>query len=118
MLKPTIGRIVHYELSEADANLINERYATTKALARQPREIQVGVKLVPLATGVQSYMGNFVASGDLFPLIIVRVWQNNAVNGQVILDGNDSFWACSVGEGDGPGKWHWPALVTVDIDED
>jgi hypothetical protein len=30
------------------------------------------------------------------------------VNGQVFLDGNDTFWATSVGVGEGHGTFSWP----------
>lgn len=87
---PTIGRIVHYRLSEHDVAQIN-----------QSRADGVG-------------RGNSVAAGDVFPLMITRAWGNtegSAVNGQVLLDGNDSLWVTSRVEGDGPFQWFVPPRV-------
>lgn len=85
---PTIGRIVHYRLCEQDANQINKRRADATA--------------------------NPVAQGDVYPLVITRVWgatDGSAVNGQVLLDGTDSLWVTSVSEGDGERNWFVPPRV-------
>ena len=98
---PTIGRVVHYRLSEADAEAINQTRSRAKALAR------VGA----LLPGLQAHDGNPVRAGDPFPMIIVAVWgsgRDAPVNGQVLLDGPDQFWACTRSLGDGPGTWSWP----------
>ena len=50
----------------------------------------------------------------MYPLVITRVWgdqEGSAVNGQVLLDGNDTFWATSRNEGEGPGFWSVPPRV-------
>ena len=90
---PSIGRIVHYRLSAQDAKAIN------------------ACRLNSLNTKLS---GNPVCEGDTYPMIIVRVWgdkHNSAVNGQVMLDGNDLFWATSVLVGDGPRSFSWPPRV-------
>ena len=91
---PTVGRIVHYTLSEQDAAQIK--------LARQ-------------VDGTQR-VGNFAEAGQVYPMLIVRCWGTTAessVNGQVFLDGNDTHWVTSVSQGDGPCQWREidPALA-------
>lgn len=91
---PTVGRTVHLTLSEGMARQING--ARTQA-------------------GHATHTGNVAREGDLVPLIIVRVWdvETGNLNGQAILDGNDSYWASSVhrGETGEPGTWSWPELI-------
>ena len=82
---PTAGRIVHYKLGGADV-------ARISAARTHDRERQ----------------GNAALVDDVVPVIIVRVWPGGLINGQAILDGNDSLWVTSAAEGDGPGQWHWP----------
>lgn len=62
----------------------------------------------------QKHVGNMVAEGDVFPMMIVKVWETDddkaddpAVNGQVFLDGNDVLWVTSVHVGDGPGPGNY-----------
>lgn len=83
-MDPTIGRIVHYTLSQIDANLIHSR-RTSRGVAY-----------------------NTVNAGDVYPALIVRTFGGHAVNLQVMLDGEDTYWACSRMLGDGPGTWAWP----------
>jgi hypothetical protein len=85
-LTPTIGRIVHYVLSDDDADRINRRRTDGAA-------------------------GNGVRSGDVFPAVIVRTFGGVAVNLQVFVDGDDVLWVTSRGEGDGRGSWSWPPRV-------
>lgn len=102
---PTIGRSVHYTLRASDAEAINRRRAD--ALRRMDAHRTA-------KTGVQIHVGNKVHEGDVFPMTIVRVWgetETALVNGQVFLDGNDVFWATSVGVGEGPGTFAWPKFV-------
>jgi len=87
---PTIGRIVHYTLSSADAEAIGQRRFTD----------------------IADSAGNQAAEGDVYPAMIVRTCPPGAaVNLQVLLDGNDSYWATSRTEGEGPGFWSWPPRV-------
>lgn len=83
---PTSGRIVRYRLSENDV--------ATIAAQR--------------AGGAGS--GNPVAEGDDLPAMVVVVWPSTErrINGQVILDGNDSLWITSAPHGLEPGCWRWP----------
>jgi len=89
---PTIGRIVHYTLSEQDANAItNQRRVSETHLT-----------------------GNPVAEGQVYPMVITRTWgdqSESAVNGQVLLDGNDTYWVTSVSCGEGPRHFVWPGRV-------
>lgn len=100
MTAPTVGRIVHYALTAADAEMINRRRADYDAHRRsQPRP----------ATGHIAHVGNHAAEGDVCAATIVRTFDGHAANLQVHLDGNDTYWATSRTEGDGAGFWSWPA---------
>lgn len=105
---PSIGRIVHYTLSEQDAAQINKRRADAKNLNG------AGVTLASQELGPQIHIGNAVTAGDVFPGMIVRTWGSapeSSVQLQVFLDGNDTFWATSVSEGEGERQWIWPPRV-------
>jgi hypothetical protein len=65
----------------------------------------------PQNDGYQAHIGNPVVGGDVFAADVVRVWDDGHVNLQVKLDGNDTFWATSVVEGDEDGNWFWPPRV-------
>lgn len=95
----TVGRIVRYVLSDADAAQINKRY---NDYAKADKTVD---------TGFQAHVGNRAKAGDVLPLIICKVWESGSINGQVLLDGNDQFWATSREEGDEPGKWAWPEIA-------
>ena len=92
MSTPAIGRIVHYTLNALDAAAINNRRHE-----------------VPENTNV-IHFGNRANEGDVFPAIIVRVWNEDpgTVQLQVFLDGNDTYWATSRLPGDVPGSYAWP----------
>lgn len=86
---PTIGRIVLYTLTEQDADAIKDRRVSS------------------------TETGNTVAAGDVFPMLIVRVWGDDpgpdaVVNGRVFLDGTDTLWVTSVQVGAGPRHFTWP----------
>lgn len=89
--QPTIGRIVHYRLSERDVESIT------------------GARL-----NNTSLFGSIPKAGDVVPLIITRVWPDEygegvaGVNGQAFLDGNHSHWVTSAKEGADNGEWSWP----------
>lgn len=90
-MEPSIGRIVHYTLSQLDAELIASRrgYAAIHG------------------TPVNA---NAVNAGDTFPAVIVRHFGGSATNLRVLLDGDDTYWACSrvLAESGVPGTWAWP----------
>ena len=90
--KVSLGRIVHYTLTAAQA-----------AEAKKQRGVVGGA-----AVGQRT-----IEEGNVCPMIITAVWnaENGTVNGQAFLDGNDSLWVTSVDEGAGPGKWCWPPRV-------
>ena len=77
MIVPKTGMIVLYSLNASDVGEIERQ--------RRYR--------VPGPTG------NSVRPGDIYPLLITEDWQaqlpNQAVNGQVFLDGPDSLWVTS-----------------------
>lgn len=96
---PTVGRIVHYRLSEDDAANINQR--------RHLSELAP-----PSEWGFQAHRGNRAEPGQVFPATIVRTFgddEESAVNLSVQLDGNDTHWATSRTLGDVDGTWSWPA---------
>jgi len=97
--KPTLGRVVHYRLTENDARAIN---------IRRNDWHQTNIQDGPQSTGYQAHVGNPVVGGDIFAADIVRVWDDGHVNLQVKLDGNDTFWATSVTNGRDNGNWFWP----------
>ncbi len=87
MHTPTVGRIVHYRLSEQDAERANRQ---------------------------QSPDGNTARPGDVLPAIVVRVNQGNSVNLQVFLDGPDTLWVTSRGlDGIEFGCWFWPPRIDM-----
>lgn len=98
--KATIGRIVHYVLSEEDAQAINRRRVPGVGHASDwPK-------------GAQAHVGNSAGKGEIVPAIVV--WPHNnepqTFNGQAFLDGNDTLWLTSVpySEEYKQGTWHWP----------
>ena len=95
MMIPSVGRTVHYTISDAQAKLINERRAESNGI----------------------YYGNQASAGQVYPMLITRVWdaptqnENSAVQGQVFLDGNDTFWVTSGHQGEGEYYWFEPPRV-------
>jgi hypothetical protein len=79
----SLGRIVLYALTEADAEKINRRRTTGESIAHR-----LGVEKWP--EGAQAHIGNRANALDLVPMTVVRVWNDNMVNGQATLDGTDS----------------------------
>lgn len=102
---PTIGRVVIYTLTEQDAEQINRRRTTAMSIAERIREDRWPI-------GAQAHIGNLVEQGMEFPMIIVRTWGStpeSVVQGQVLLDGNDTYWATSRACGEHAGMWRWPS---------
>lgn len=107
---PTIGRIVHYRLSMDDADQINRRRTDGGSIAQRMKYGDDPL-LKAWPAGAQAHIGNGVKEGDIFPMMITRVWGStpgSAVNGQAYLDGTDVLWVTSVCVGDGPRTFSWP----------
>ena len=94
--RPQLGDVVLYALTEADASAINRR-------RRDFHESGSGDG----HTGFVGHVGNWVQEGYVFPAVVVQVHAESTVtcNLQVLLDGNDSFWATSRPEGTTAGQW-------------
>lgn len=100
MMIPSIGRMVHYRLSTSDANEINRRRTTGQSIGERSG-YEGG-----WPQGAQAHIGNPVHAGDIFPAMIVRLWDQpehpvtatTLVQLQVFLDGNDTYWATSVSQ--------------------
>lgn len=90
-----VGQIVNYRLTDRDVSQANERYAAASAHAQRHNE----------QDGKQVHFGNRHKAGAIHPMIIVRDWGSNMVNGQVFLDGNDTLWVTSVHKGAEAGQW-------------
>ena len=88
-MTPSIGRIVHYTLSEFDADAI------------QARRTEAGT------------VANTAAGGQIFPAVVVRTFGGSGANLRVLLDGDDTYWATSRTEGEpgANGQWCWPPRV-------
>lgn len=95
--QPTVGRIVQYRLSAGDAEQINRRRPDG------PRGADGNGSIV--------HAGNHAAEGHVCAAVIVQVFDAPYANLQVLLDGNDTYWATSRTEGEQPGQWAWPARV-------
>ena len=88
-MTPSIGRIVHYCLAAPDVAEIMRRRTTGADIAARIKEDRWPI-------GAQAHVGNPVAPGDVFPMVIVSVYPDDPVgmvNGRVLLDGSDEFWA-------------------------
>lgn len=99
MMTPSVGRIVHYTLTEADATHINWRRQASGHDEHDP------------ACRIRPVKGNEAEAGQVYPMVIVRVWDDGpdaAVNGRVLLDGTDDLWATSRHQGEGEGQWREP----------
>lgn len=84
MNKPTIGRIVIYNTTTSQREVMDK----------------------------PSHASNDGATNNVqtrLPAIIVAVWSETCVNLQVILDGAaKSMWVTSANQGDAEGNWNWP----------
>ena len=85
------GDIVTYQISARDAEIINQR-RSVYAKGDAPQ-------------GLQVHMGNPVIEGNPMPMIITKFNNNSSVNGQVFLDGTDTYWVVDVKEGEEPGEY-------------
>lgn len=89
-----MGRIVHYRLTESDAEQIDRERVTFQHAA------------------VPDLHWNYAEAGEVYPAMVVRAFGDTHANLQVMLDGNDTFWATSRPEGTEPGTWAWPERST------
>lgn len=99
-----VGQRVLYTLGASDAADINRRrtdYAVFWRNANNDVQGEGG------RNGHQGHFGNSAAEGDQYPATIVRVFDETVTtaNLQVLLDGNDTYWATSRQLGDGPGHY-------------
>ena len=97
-----IGRIVHYVLGANDA-----------AEADRRRVVGAGHgDSWPM--GAQAHVGNVPHAGEHVAMVITAVFgEGGIVNGQALLDGNDSLWVTSRDYSEEPKEatWHWPERV-------
>lgn len=100
-MNPTIGSIVHYQLSDEDARQINRR-----------RLDFANARSATAGTGFIGHVGNQAEAGQVCPAMVVRTFGGSSANLQVMLDGSDTYWATSRGEGDLPGQWTWPPRIS------
>lgn len=117
----TTGRIVLYTLTAQNAAEINRRRTTGASIAErmkvQVSQVETATPILGWPTGAQAHIGNSAHAGQVVPLIVVTVWPNeygpdfHGVNGQAMLDGNDTLWVTSAKEGTEPGAWAWPPRV-------
>lgn len=107
-MPPALAATVIYVLTADDAKVINQRRDDHFSyLAKHAKPVRIPGE--PGATGHIGHAGRQVTEGGQFPGIVVGLWPDGQVNLQVLLDGNDTFWAQAIRQGDGPGEWQWPA---------
>ena len=94
---PTIGRIVHYKVSENDVQHYTFRPMDHPSF-------------------------NLPYPGDVFPMVITNVNPDSdgvvrTLSGNVIVNNGTMFWTGSVTEGlgDVPGQWFWPPRVEENV---
>lgn len=108
-MQPSLGADVLYTLSEDDATQINRRRSDFHAFGQSHAHPHEPGQ--PGATGHVGHVGNFTRKGDVCPAKVVRTFDETVTtaNLQVYLDGNDTYWATSRRDGEGPGTWAYPA---------
>jgi hypothetical protein len=111
-MHPEVGRMVIYKITEEQAVQINRRRTSGREIAERIAKNTPESSAWPL--GAQAHIGNVAVPGQYFPMVIVRIWPDefgpymHGVNGQVFLDGNDTFWVTSASQGTSNGQWDWP----------
>ena len=102
-----VGLQLLYRLSESDAEQINRRRTDGGSIHQRMTSDPP-----TWPEGAQAHIGNAAHAGDVYPLIVTRVWDHYLVNGQVLLDGNDALWVTSVhkqAEDGEKGVWFRPS---------
>ncbi len=105
-ITPTIGRIVLYVLSTADAAAIKLQ-RIVKGPGYDQHKAQEHPDQFPQGPG------NPAKAGNVYPATVVSVFgagPDASCNLQVMLDGPDLYWATSRSNDDAdkaPGSWHW-----------
>ena len=96
---PALGATVLYRLTQDDAEKINKRRADHYNFGRTLGQV--------LFTGHVGHTGNSARADDLAPAIVVRAFDepSPSANLQVLLDGNDTYWATSRSHGMQAGQW-------------
>jgi hypothetical protein len=123
---PSVGRIVHFRLTAEQAEQVNRR----RVISDHAGVLDAaGNRLWP--NGAMRHVGNSVGEGSVVPLIVTAVWPKEfeggwlsehapgtkyqsafGINGQALLDGNDSLWVTSAPQHETlPGCWFWPPKV-------
>lgn len=119
---PSVGRIVHYQLSEGDVHAIHrQRALRSKVVAEATNVSALESELRKASFWEFGFGGNAVSEGDIYPALIVRTWGSFALEAavqlQVFLDGGDTYWATSRQQtshkDNSPefGRWHQPVRV-------
>lgn len=93
---PEAGDVVLYRLTAADVIHINRWRLDFHRNGAAESQL-----------GFIGHIGNSLQEGDVLPAVVVRVHAESTVtcNVQVLLDGNDAFWATSRAEGTDAGQW-------------
>ena len=104
-MTPTLGRIIHYTLTQQDVDQIMRRRTSASEIASRMAATPPG-----WPAGAQAHIGNTVRPGQIVPVIIVAVWSEVCINGRAMLDGTDEYWVSSAMFSPEPnqGMWHWP----------
>ena len=97
-MRPSLGQIVIYRLSDSDADAINRRRQHALSHLDQHRAE---------ATGVLIHTGSTVNAGERYPMLVARVNNDMTINGVVFADGADPFWAPARQVGGRPGEWQF-----------
>ena len=97
----SIGRCVHYSLTSEEADKMNQRREDTRVNGDRMRRER---------PGFQAHVGNRLYAGDIVAMTVTKVLTDSGVNGQAVLDGNDSLWVLAANEGGGHGCWSWPVI--------
>lgn len=94
---PSIGRIVHYRLSEQDVVQVMRRRTTPDAIRERIAEGRWPV-------GAQAHVGQPVEVGDVVPVLIVKTWSGDTISGRAFLDGSDELALHGVLSGESPDR--------------